>query len=53
MDTKILNEKLKHRLDKLALTENQKNSLIIELNKFSDTIIDCYLSECKKISHKT
>ncbi|HNV97465.1 MAG TPA: hypothetical protein PKL13_04160 [bacterium] len=43
LDNEILKFKLKNRLNKLKLTDEQKNQLIAEINLLSNVLIDTYL----------
>jgi len=43
LDDEILKTKLKNRLDRLNINEDDKDKLVAELNYLSNLIIDSYL----------
>jgi len=43
LDNEVLKTKLKNKLDKLSLNNEQKDKLVAELNFLSNLLIDAYL----------
>ncbi len=49
VDNEILKEKLRDKLNELSLTDEEKNIVVIELNKLSQIFINAYLRKNENI----